>query len=116
MGEIAKFRAIEDAEDLLESLLAALRQRARGRELVVIVRDLWRAIALSRSPLFLPPGLVQDLYVVLRSMKLTIHSFVVLVDPSVHFRARLLCSSIIRYLLHEPKLPLFRGRYIVTWY
>lgn len=64
MSEIAKFRAFsqENLVEVLKQLISFLTSRAKGRELVGILRDLLRCLTLARADLEVPQTLAQDLY------------------------------------------------------
>jgi hypothetical protein len=64
MSDIAKFRnfAQDALVELLKQLITLLTARARGRELIVVVRDLLRVLTLSKRELLVPPTVTQDLY------------------------------------------------------
>lgn len=68
MGDVVKYRSLtqESLTELLKQLIGVLVSRTRGRDLVVVVRELYRVLTLSRSELAVPPTLVQDLYALRR--------------------------------------------------
>ena len=95
MGDVAKYRATtqENLTELLKQLIGVLVSRTRGRDLIVVVRELFRVLTLSRAELTVPPTLVQDLYGMWISSFTAFMvcifplRFVVLVDTNVPLRA-----------------------------
>lgn len=65
MGDVAKYRGTtqENLVEILKALIATLVSRAGGAKLVGSVRDILKALVLSKTKLDVPATLVQDLYV-----------------------------------------------------